>query len=58
MIEHVEAGPASEILVTQTTSAQLLVVGRRSTPVNRYVGHVAHATLHVADAPIALVPTR
>ncbi|MFD7771280.1 universal stress protein [Streptomyces sp. NPDC059787] len=57
VIEHVEPGPASEILVNLAASAQLLVVGRRSKPVSRYVGHVAHATLHFADAPIALVPT-
>ncbi|GGQ70587.1 universal stress protein [Streptomyces pilosus] len=58
VIEHVEPGPASEVLVALASSAQLLVVGRRGDPVNRYVGHVAHATLHFADAPIALVPTR
>ncbi|MFE8956336.1 universal stress protein [Streptomyces althioticus] len=57
VIEHAEPGPASEILVARAASAQLLVVGRRSRPVSRYVGHVAHATLHFADAPVALVPT-
>ncbi|MET7597166.1 universal stress protein [Streptomyces sp. NPDC004082] len=58
VIEHVEVGPAAEVLVALAASAQLLVVGRSSKPGRRYVGHVAHATLHFADAPIALVPTR
>lgn len=58
VVEHVEPGPASEMLVTLAASAQLLVVGRRTEPGSRYVGHVAHATLHFADAPMAVVPTR
>ncbi|HWU10590.1 MAG TPA: universal stress protein [Streptomyces sp.] len=56
VVEHVESGPTSEMLVALAASAQLLVVGRRAGPRSRYVGHVAHATLHFADAPIALVP--
>ncbi|MEU0368849.1 universal stress protein [Streptomyces sp. NPDC006283] len=56
VVEHVELGLTSEVLVTLAASAQLLVVGRRAEPRSRYVGHVAHATLHFADAPIALVP--
>ncbi|MFJ4705654.1 universal stress protein [Streptomyces anulatus] len=58
VIEHVELGPTVEMLVSLAASAQLLVVGRRSRLGTRYVGHVAHAALHFADAPIALVPTR
>ncbi|MEU1122467.1 universal stress protein [Streptomyces sp. NPDC005899] len=56
VVEHVEAGPTAEMLVALAASAQLLVVGRRAAPRSRYVGHVAHATLHFADVPIALVP--
>ncbi|WP_328886417.1 universal stress protein [Streptomyces sp. NBC_00316] len=58
VIEHVDLGPIVEMLVSLAASAQLLVVGRRSRLGTRYVGHVAHAALHFADAPIALVPTR
>ncbi|MFD0428000.1 universal stress protein [Streptomyces zhihengii] len=58
VVEHVELGPASEMLVTLAAAAQLLVVGRRARPRSRYLGHVAHATLHFADAAIALVPHR
>ncbi|MFI9193622.1 universal stress protein [Streptomyces californicus] len=58
VVEHVELGPIVEMLVSLAASAQLLVVGRRSRLGTRYVGHVAHAALHFADAPIALVPTR
>lgn len=55
VFEHVELGPASELLVALAASAELLVVGRTTRAV-RHVGHVAHAALHFADAPIALVP--
>ncbi|MGN9796103.1 universal stress protein [Streptomyces sp. OZ13] len=56
VVEHVQAGPTAEMLVSLAAAAQLLVVGRRAEPRSRYVGHVAHAALHFADAPIALVP--
>ncbi|ALC18516.1 universal stress protein [Streptomyces pristinaespiralis] len=56
VVEHVEPSPTAEMLVSLAASAQLLVVGRRAEPRSRYVGHVAHATLHFADAPIALIP--
>lgn len=56
VVEHVAQGPAAELMVDLAATAQLLVVGRRAEPRSRYVGHVAHATLHFADAPIALVP--
>ncbi|WP_372588021.1 universal stress protein [Streptomyces albidoflavus] len=58
VIEHIELGPSVEMLISLAASAQLLVVGRRSRLGTRYVGHVAHAVLHFADVPIALVPTR
>ncbi|MEW2708883.1 universal stress protein [Streptomyces koyangensis] len=58
VIEHIELGPSVEMLTSLAASAQLLVVGRRSRLGTRYVGHVAHAVLHFADVPIALVPTR
>lgn len=56
--EHIELGFAAEMLVTLAASAQLLVVGRSSKVGSRYVGHIAHSTLHFANAPIALVPTK
>ncbi|MFH9607412.1 universal stress protein [Streptomyces sp. NPDC017448] len=56
--EHVERGFAADMLVNLAAGAHLLVVGRSSTPGSRYVGHVVHATLHFANAPVAVVPTR
>ncbi|WP_405637341.1 universal stress protein [Streptomyces sp. NBC_01178] len=56
--EHVERGFAADMLVNLAAGARLLVVGRGSTPGSRYVGHVVHATLHFANAPVAVVPTR
>lgn len=56
--EHVERGFAADMLVNLAAGAHLVVVGRSSTPGSRYVGHVVHATLHFANAPVAVVPTR
>ncbi|MFF5337710.1 universal stress protein [Streptomyces sp. NPDC013181] len=55
--EHVEVGFAAEMLVSLAAGAQLLVVGR-SRAGSRYVGHVVHSTLHFANAPVAVVPTK
>ncbi|MFF3890349.1 universal stress protein [Streptomyces sp. NPDC001914] len=57
VVEHVERRAAAELLMALTGTAQLLVVGRRTGPVSRYLGHVAQATLHFADVTVALVPT-
>ncbi|MFG3197254.1 universal stress protein [Streptomyces sp. NPDC048208] len=56
--EHVEMGSAGEVLVSQATRAQLLVVGRRAhrTAVGARIGSVAHGVLHHAGSPVAVVP--
>ncbi|MFG3137173.1 universal stress protein [Streptomyces sp. NPDC048211] len=56
--EHIELGFAAEMLVSLAAGAQLLVVGRSRRTGSRYVGHVVHSTLHFANAPIAVVPTK
>ncbi|THA75636.1 universal stress protein [Streptomyces sp. A0642] len=56
--EHLELGFAAEMLVSLAAGAQLLVVGRSLRTGSRYVGHVVHSTLHFANAPIAVVPTK
>ncbi|MEV8045371.1 universal stress protein [Streptomyces griseoluteus] len=56
--EHVEMGSAGQVLVSQATRAQLLVVGRRArrTAVGARIGSVAHGVLHHAGSPVAVVP--
>ncbi|MFG3122182.1 universal stress protein [Streptomyces sp. NPDC048201] len=56
--EHVEMGSAGEVLVSQATRVQLLVVGRRAhrTAVGARIGSVAHGVLHHAGSPVAVVP--
>ncbi|MYT99461.1 MULTISPECIES: universal stress protein [unclassified Streptomyces] len=52
----VMAPPASE-LVQASQGAELVVVGRRgSRQVGPHIGHVAHAVIHHASAPVAVVP--
>ncbi|MCQ1581110.1 universal stress protein [Streptomyces parvus] len=52
----VMAPPASE-LVQASRGAELVVVGRRgSRHVGPHIGHVAHAVIHHASAPVAIVP--
>ncbi|MFD8620113.1 universal stress protein [Streptomyces sp. DSS69] len=52
----VMAPPASE-LVQASQGAELVVVGRRgSRRVGSHIGHVAHAVIHHASAPVAVVP--
>ncbi|WP_129843674.1 universal stress protein [Streptomyces sp. RFCAC02] len=53
--ESVEPGSAGEVLVAASRRAALVVVGRRSTRPAR-LGAVAHALLHHAPAPVAVVP--
>ena len=56
--QHVEMGSAGEVLLTAAASAQLLVVGRRAhrSAVGTRVGSVAHAAMHHAPCPVAVVP--
>ncbi|MCZ4512928.1 universal stress protein [Streptomyces sp. ActVer] len=56
--QHVEMGSAGEVLLTAAASAQLLVVGRRAhrSAVGARVGSVAHAAMHHAPCPVAVVP--
>ncbi|WP_151478299.1 universal stress protein [Streptomyces albicerus] len=58
VVEHVELGSAGQVLLSAASRAQLLVVGRRvrRSPVGTRIGSVAHATLHHAACPVAVVP--
>lgn len=51
-------GSAAQVLVDASHEASLVVVGRRTrtSPLGTHVGHVAHAVLHHAPAPVAVVP--
>ncbi|MCF3178636.1 universal stress protein [Streptomyces polychromogenes] len=50
-------GPAAERLVPAGQGAQLVVVGRRlrRSPLGMHLGSVAHAVLHHAAAPVAVI---
>ncbi|MFD4585343.1 universal stress protein [Streptomyces sp. NPDC058434] len=56
--EHVEIGSAGQVLMSATGRALLLVVGRRArrSPIGSQIGSVAHASLHHAPCPVAVVP--
>ncbi|MEU2391266.1 universal stress protein [Streptomyces sp. NPDC007369] len=57
--EHVELGTAGQVLLSAAEgSASLLVVGRRTRkgPVGSRIGSAAHAVLHHARCPVAVVP--
>ncbi|MFE6775896.1 universal stress protein [Streptomyces sp. NPDC057702] len=58
VVEHVEIGSGGQVLLAQTGNARLLVVGRRvrRSPVGTRIGSVAHAALHHARCPVAVVP--
>ncbi|MFB7462361.1 universal stress protein [Streptomyces sp. NPDC056224] len=58
VVEHVEIGSGGQVLLSAASSAQLLVVGRRArrAPVGTRIGSVAHAALHHAPCPVAVVP--
>ncbi|MFI9583880.1 universal stress protein [Streptomyces sp. NPDC052236] len=58
VIEHVEIGSAGQVLLSAASRAELLVVGRRvrRSPVGTHIGSVAHAALHHATCPVAVVP--
>ncbi|MFE9643532.1 universal stress protein [Streptomyces sp. NPDC006365] len=56
--EHVEIGSAGEVLLSVAARAQLMVVGRRAhrSAVGSRIGSVAHAVMHHAPCPVAVVP--
>ncbi|MFJ7159895.1 universal stress protein [Streptomyces sp. NPDC101118] len=56
--EHVEIGSAGQVLLSASGRASLLVVGRRvrRTPVGPRIGSTAHAALHHAHCPVAVIP--
>ncbi|MFH8407084.1 universal stress protein [Streptomyces sp. NPDC018019] len=58
VVEHVEMGGAGQVLLAGCARARLLVVGRRSPGRHdlRKIGAVAHAALHHAPCPVAVVP--
>ncbi|MEU0163727.1 universal stress protein [Streptomyces sp. NPDC006261] len=57
VVEHFEIGSASEVLLSDSVGAGLVVVGRRSHEAGlRRIGPVTHAVLHHATAPVAVVP--
>ncbi|WP_328404289.1 universal stress protein [Streptomyces sp. NBC_00390] len=58
VIEHVEIGSAGQVLLSAAARAQLLVLGRRvrRSPIGTRIGSVAHAALHHAACPVAVVP--
>ncbi|NJQ00207.1 universal stress protein [Streptomyces zingiberis] len=55
VVEQVEIGAAAEVLLTASGRAGLVVVGRRRRPGRGHLGPVAHATLHHACCPVAVV---
>lgn len=56
--EHVEIGSAGQVLLSVAGRAQLMVVGRRAHrhPIGSPIGSVAHALVHHAPCPVAVVP--
>ncbi|NBM19745.1 universal stress protein [Streptomyces sp. GC420] len=57
-VGQIEIGGASEVLLSAASRARLLVVGRRlhHPPMTWTLGPVAHAALHHARCPVAVVP--
>lgn len=57
VIDHVEIGAASEVLLSNSSRASLVVVGRRTHDTGlRRLGSVTHAVLHHAPGAVAVVP--
>ncbi|MGW7520104.1 universal stress protein [Streptomyces sp. NPDC054796] len=56
--ERVERGRPGERLVTASQDASLVVIGRRTrrSSLGIHIGSVAHAVMHHAKAPVAVVP--
>ncbi|WP_432072984.1 universal stress protein [Streptomyces wuyuanensis] len=55
--ERVLVGAPAEQVLYEAAGAELVVVGRRirRAPVGGHLGHVAHAVLHHATAPVAVI---
>ncbi|MFF1678538.1 universal stress protein [Streptomyces sp. NPDC058256] len=58
VVESVTEGRAADELISASAGAALLVVGRlmRKTRLGTHIGPVAHAALHHAPCPVAVVP--
>ncbi|ALV37577.1 universal stress protein [Streptomyces sp. CdTB01] len=58
VVEETTAGPAAHVLLSAATHGRLTVVGRRRHPsaLTWKLGPVAHAVLHHAPCPVAIVP--
>ncbi|TLS45295.1 universal stress protein [Streptomyces montanus] len=58
VIQDTEMGSAGEVLLSAAARAQLAVVGRRAhrSAVGPRIGSVAHAVMHHAPCPVAVVP--
>lgn len=56
--QHIEMGSAGQVLLSLSGRAQLMVVGRRAdrSAVGARIGSVAHAVIHHAPCPVAVVP--
>ncbi|WP_328498408.1 universal stress protein [Streptomyces sp. NBC_00414] len=56
--QQIEMGSAGEVLLSVAARAQLMVVGRRAhrSAVGSRIGSVAHAVVHHAPSPVAVVP--
>ncbi|MEU6371439.1 universal stress protein [Streptomyces sp. NPDC046931] len=57
VVERARSGSAAALLVDASREASLVVVGRRirRNPLGVHIGSVAHAVLHHATAPVAVV---
>ncbi|MFI1163487.1 universal stress protein [Streptomyces sp. NPDC020801] len=57
VVERSHCGSPAELLVDAAREASLVVVGRRArrNPFGTHIGHVTHAVLHHATAPVAVV---
>ncbi|NEB41929.1 universal stress protein [Streptomyces sp. SID14515] len=58
VLEDVQLGSAGQVLVEASPQARLMVVGRRArrSPIGARIGSAAHAVLHHARCPVAVVP--
>ncbi|MFD0318868.1 universal stress protein [Streptomyces flavalbus] len=57
VVEETAAGPAAPVLLSASAHGRLVVVGRRRRPHQPWrLGPVAHAALHHAPCPVAVVP--
>ncbi|MEU7511097.1 universal stress protein [Streptomyces sp. NPDC042898] len=56
VVEVSAAGRAAEQLIEAASDARLVVVGRRRAARGAHVGSIAHAVIHHASCPVAVVP--